>query len=668
MTTPHAHPGAPATPVVVVGAGVAGLSAAASAAEELGVPGSVILLEKAAAEDAGGNTRWTDAYFRLQDLYEPADGFAEDMAAFSRGRTDPDYVDALVERLPEAMEWVQGHGARFQRRATYFVTASRPRMMPVGGGEALVRTLTDACRRAGVDIRYGAAVVGIAPDDTGHTVSWESDGRRHEVSARTLVLACGGFEGDPQRLRRHLGDAGAGMKPIAPGGRLNTGEVIDAALELGAAGDGEWANFHGEPVDARSTQPEASVMVFPYGLLVNAHGLRFLDEGLGTVDETYEDCSRAILEQPGSRAYLIADAAFLEVPGIQRGLLTDRAPIRAETLEDLAEALEIDPGALRDTVSAYNAAVVPGPYDPGRRDGKHTEGLTPPKTNWALPLDRAPYLGIPLITDIVFTYGGIATDPRARVRDRAGGVMRGLYAAGECTGVYHHKYPGATSVMRGLVFGRVAGTEAAREAGGQPGAPRLPRLLRGELDAEQQALYDTFVSGPRQDQSTFFAVTEPDGALSGPYRAMLLGPAVGSPLERLGRAVRYETGLPARCRELAILTVAHLTDSDVEWRAHEQLALASGVPQASVSAVRRSSPAFESEVDTLVHGLARDLLESHRVEEATFRAAEATFGRAGLFELIVTIGYYQVIAHINNAYVAVEDAAPHGVAPVRAGA
>ncbi len=451
--------------VVVVGAGVAGLAAAASAAEQVGPSGSVLLLEKAPAGEAGGNTRWTDAYFRLEDVYEPAEGFVEDMTGFSRGLTDRAYVEALVERLPEAMEWVQSHGVRFQRRATYFVTASRPRMMPVGGGESLVRRLTEACEKGQVEIRYGAPVSGIGRTAGGYHVSWAEEGTAGAVDSRTVVVACGGFEGDPERLRRHLGDAGAGMKPIAPGGRFDTGEVIDQVLALGAGSGGEWANFHGEPVDARSSQPEASVMVFPYGILVDRDGRRFLDEGIGTVDETYEDCARAILALPGSWAALIADASFLQVPGIERGLLTDKAPIRADTLDELAAELGIDAGALRATVGGYNAAVVPGSFDPSRPDGRHTDGLTPPKSNWAVPIETPPFLGIPLVTDIVFTYGGLATDAGARVLDTAGDPIPGLYAAGECTGIYHHKYPGATSVMRGLVFGRASGISAAQEAG-----------------------------------------------------------------------------------------------------------------------------------------------------------------------------------------------------------
>jgi tricarballylate dehydrogenase len=450
--------------VVVIGGGVAGLSAAVSAAQDLGGHGRVALLERAPEREAGGSTRWTDAYFRLKDVYEPADGFVEDMMEFSKGKTDRAYVEALVEHLPEAMEWIQGQGVRFQRRATYFVTASRPRMMPVGGGEAIVRELTRAAVDFGVQIRYRTRAVDLQQNGQGFTVSCESNGATTELACRACIIASGGFEGDADLLARHLGEPARGMKPIAPGAAFNTGDIIERALALGVASSGDWAGFHGEPVDRRSTQPEASVMVFPYGILVNNRAERFIDEGVGTVDETYEDLARAILRQPDAQAFFITDSAFDDIPGITRGLLTDRGPERCETLQKLAAALDLPAAPLEDTVAEFNAAITAGSYDPLRRDGKCTSGIQPPKSNWAMALTRPPFLGIPLTTDIVFTYGGLATNSRAQAVDTDGAPIDRLYAAGECTGIYYHKYPGATSVMRGLVFGRMAGRRAAKRS------------------------------------------------------------------------------------------------------------------------------------------------------------------------------------------------------------
>ncbi len=120
---------------------------------------------------------------------------------------------------------------------------------------------------------------------------------------------------------------------------------------------------------------------------------------------------------------------------------------------------------LLETVAAYNAAVVDGEYDLDRLDGKGTRGITPPKSNWALPLDSPPYVAIPVTGGITFTFGGLGCDTRARVRHTAGHTIPGLYAAGEPMGeFFYDNYPGASSVIRGAVFGRIAGREAAGRA------------------------------------------------------------------------------------------------------------------------------------------------------------------------------------------------------------
>jgi len=181
-------------------------------------------------------------------------------------------------------------------------------------------------------------------------------------------------------------------------------------------------------------------------------------------------------------------------------------------------------------------------------------------------------------------------------------------------------------------------------------ASRLPRCGRADLDQAQRDLYDTFVGGPRQSQAGFFPVADDDGVLSGPYRAMLLSPALGAPLERVGRAVRYEAALSDRLREVVILTVAHLNESDVEWHAHEALALSVGVPQATVNSLRSATPTFESDEDALVHEFVRSLLMDHAVDDGLFRRLEERMGLGRTFEVVATAGYYQVIAHINNTF------------------
>ncbi|WP_028921524.1 FAD-dependent oxidoreductase [Pseudonocardia acaciae] len=455
------------TDVLVIGSGIAGLSAAVAAAEELGGAGSVVVLDRAPRAEAGGNTRWTAAYFRLDDVYEPGPNFVDDVIGFSDGRTPRWYVDALLERLPETMEWIQGHGARFRRMPTYFINSTRPRLQPVGGGEGLLSALRPAAERLGVTFRYETTAHRLVTGDgavTGVEVTGP-DGGRATLPARTVVIASGGFEGDTAYLGEQLGADAGTLLPIAPSVRLNRGEGIRMALAAGAARAGQWDTFHAEPVDPRSKDAEALVMVFPYGILVDRGGERFIDEARGTVDETYESTARAIWSRDGGTAWFITDQSLRRVDDHERGLLTGVPPVRADTVSELATALDLPPEVLADTIDRFNAATpTVGSFDWRRPDGLATVGLEPAKSNWALPLVSPPFLAYPVACSIVFTFGGLATDVRARVVREDGGAIDGLYAAGECTGLYHGKYPGGTSVLRGMVYGRVAGTDAARSS------------------------------------------------------------------------------------------------------------------------------------------------------------------------------------------------------------
>lgn len=452
--------------IVVIGCGVAGLSAAVSAAQsEFGASLRIAVLERATEAERGGNSRWTGAYLRLEDVYTPADGFAQDLERFSQGKIPPQYVSTLVERLPETMEWLQELGARFRSLPTIFITKSRPRMLPVGGGERLVAALAEAGVSADVEILYETTASQLLMNDDGDVrgiLTTTPDGQR-VIEASTVIIASGGFEGNPEMMTQYFGANASGLNPIAPGGEFNKGEGIRMALGVGAKPTGEWSQFHAEPVDPRSSQPEAVVMIYPYGILVNREGERFLDEGAGTVDETYEATARTVWKGQGNLSYSICNQSVRDIANFEHAVVTDRPAITADTIEELAEKLEVPAEALTRTVNEFNAATRPGAFDPQVPDGLHTEGLAINKSNWAVPL-TGPFMAYPMACSIVFTFGGIGTDLDGRVVNSDDRPILGLYAAGECTGLYHHKYPGATSVLRGLVYGRSAGLSAAQYA------------------------------------------------------------------------------------------------------------------------------------------------------------------------------------------------------------
>jgi tricarballylate dehydrogenase len=219
--------------------------------------------------------------------------------------------------------------------------------------------------------------------------------------------------------------------------------------------------FHGEPVDPRSTKPDAVVYAYPFGIVVNGGAKRFFDEGRDSFDSTFEDLGVEIFRYQNQKAFFIGDQTTLSIEPVQAIILTDQPAIEAPSLRALAKKLGLDPAVLESTVAEYNAAIGPGELDPRIRDGKATRNLDPPKSNWAFPLERPPFIAYPLTCAVTFTFGGLRTDSQARVLTPRGTPIAGLYAAGEVTGLYYHAYPAGTSVLRAATFGRIAGAHAA---------------------------------------------------------------------------------------------------------------------------------------------------------------------------------------------------------------
>jgi tricarballylate dehydrogenase len=449
--------------LAIVGCGVAGSAAAAAAAEradELGQTVRIVVLERAVERERGGNSRWTAAYLRMADLDTPAPGFVDDLVGNGGGHISRAYAERLAGEAGPTLRWLEAKGVEFAELPTIFLTQARPRLLPVGGGRVVLDTLLAEAERRGVVIAYESTLAGLALDASGAVESLsvrDRDGDTVASAVSSVVLASGGFEGNAALMTQHVG---AVPRTVAPGGAYNCGEGISLALDVGARPAGQWDEFHAEPVDPRASREEAVVMVYPYALLVDGQGRRFLDEGESTIDEQYESMARRVLHLPGHRAWIIADQRVFDLPRVDDIVQTTVAPVSAPTIEALASAIGIPVANLVRTVEEYNAAVEPGAFDPTKRDGKRAATVDPPKSNWAMPLDRPPFVAWPQECSNVFTFGGLATDLDGRVLDRHGAAIPGLYAAGEMTGLYHGKYTGATSVLRGLVFGRLAGRHA----------------------------------------------------------------------------------------------------------------------------------------------------------------------------------------------------------------
>jgi tricarballylate dehydrogenase len=483
--------------VIVVGGGNAGFCAAIAAAN---AGRRVCVLEAAPEAERGGNSRFTAGAMRvvydgvddlrrlMPDMTDDevartdfgtytADQFFDDMGRVTQYRTDPDLCDLLVNRSRDTLLWMREQGVRFQpiwgRQA--FKIDGRFKFWggltveAWGGGPGLVEALTTAALKRGVSIRYDARVRQLLHDDDGVTgVVVRVAGRTERLSANAVILAAGGFEANAEWRTRYLGPGWDLAK--TRGTRFNQGDGIRMALEIGASPAGNWSGCHAVGWDRNA--PEFGDLAvgdhfqkhsYPWGVMVNATGRRFVDEGADFRNYTYAKYGRVILSQPGQFAWQVFDAKVLH-------LLRDEYRIkqvtkqRADSLEELAGKLDdVDPKGFLDEMRAYNAAVMTEvPFDPNVKDGRGTRGLPVPKTNWANTIDQGPFEAYAVTCGITFTFGGLRVDTRARVLDAGAEPIPGLYAAGELVGgLFYFNYPGGTGLTSGSVFGRIAGTEAA---------------------------------------------------------------------------------------------------------------------------------------------------------------------------------------------------------------
>jgi tricarballylate dehydrogenase len=484
--------------VVIVGGGNAALCAALSARESVG---KVLVLERAPFGQHGGNSMFTAGAMRVAyqgvddirtlvpDLSQeqldstdfgtyPAEQFYDDIARVTEYRADPVLADVLVSRSFETLHWMRSKGVRFLpiygRQAFQmdgkFTFWGGLTIEASGGGPGLVEALTSAARREGIDIWYRARAVDLVSIEglvRGVRVR-QGNGEERLVRAGAVVLASGGFESNAEWRTRYLGP-GWDLAKVR-GTRFNTGDGIRMALDIGAVPWGHWSGGHAVAWDLNAPA-FGDIAVgdgfqkhsYPFGIMVNSAGKRFLDEGADFRNYTYAKYGRAILDQPGLFAWQIFDTKV-------RHLLRDEYRIRqvtkvtAPTLEALADRLEgVDAACFLQTVHAYNAAVDNAvPFNPNVKDGRRTRGLAIDKSNWANTLDEPPFEAYAVTCGLTFTFGGLRITTQAEVMDTEEAVIPGLFASGELVGgIFYFNYPGGTGLTNGSVFGRIAGRNAA---------------------------------------------------------------------------------------------------------------------------------------------------------------------------------------------------------------
>ncbi|MFB6159793.1 MAG: FAD-dependent tricarballylate dehydrogenase TcuA [Haloferacaceae archaeon] len=453
--------------IVVVGCGIAGLAAGLRATEQ---GHSVAILEKAPKKRRGGHTQFTesfripaadldiDAEFNVED-YSTSD-FYSDIMAVTHYQADEDLAQRVAEGSVETFEWLTEKGLEWEYRAPHpGYTVSRVWL----DGEEMVDDLVDLLdeQEGEADVYYNTEAHGVHRNDEGVVTAVDAriDGESARFHGDAVVLAAGDYGSSPEKRSRYYGPGFGSMK--VRGSRYNTGEAIEAAMEVGAKSAGEFGDAHMAIIDAASPDVEGGITRidgYQYGVILNHDGERFVDEGEDARAHTYAKFGREIFQQPYHEAFIVVDSKT--EPDVAH--MGPGRAITGDSIESLLNRLDVEnveQGV--ETVEAFNAACDPGEYDPDVLDGNSAEGIEPPKSNWALPLDEPPYTGYPVTGGMTFGFGGIAITPDAEVLDTRDEPIPGLFAGGNVTGgLFYHNYPGGTGLTNAAVYGRIAAESA----------------------------------------------------------------------------------------------------------------------------------------------------------------------------------------------------------------
>lgn len=455
--------------VLVIGGGNAALCAALMARE---AGASVLLLESSPKVWRGGNSQHTRNLRCMHDAPQdvlvdayPEEEFWQDLLKVTGGRTNETLARIAIRASSTCRPWMHKHGVHFQPPLSGALHVARTNAFFLGGGKALVNAYYRSAEALGVQIRYEAPVDRLELDDGHFHAAWVGQER---IEARACVVAAGGFESNREWLREAWGQNAAGEWPadnfLIRGTRFNQGVLLRDLLDQGADRIGDPTQCHSVAIDARAPLYDGGICTridcVSLGIVVNREARRFYDEGEDFWPKRYAIWGRLVAGQPGQIAYSIIDRKAIGrfMPPVFKG-------DQADTFEDLATRIGLDPQVFAATVGEYNQACRVGDFNHQVLDDCHTEGLAPPKTHWALPLDTPPFYAYALRPGITFTYLGVRVDERAAVHF-GGQPSDNLYAAGEVMAgnVLGQGYTAGVGMSIGTAFGRIAGTQAAAAA------------------------------------------------------------------------------------------------------------------------------------------------------------------------------------------------------------
>ena len=455
--------------VIVVGGGNAALSAALAARH---IVPRVLVLERAPEHMRGGNSRHTR---NLRCAHASADEFfsapyseeelLEDLIDVTGGPANLDLAEFAIRQSSMLPQWMSEHGAAWQQPLAGTLSLGRTNRWFLGGGKALLNAYYRTAHKMGIFVRYNAFVEDlVVENDRFQAVALKTNGTPEIIRAGAVVVAAGGYEANIEWLKRHWGDAADNF--VVRGTPYNDGAMLATLLKKGAKPMGDPKGFHAIAVDARAPKFDGGIVTrldaIPFGVVVNKFGRRFYDEGEAIWPKRYAIWGGLIAAQPDQLAFAIVDSKT-----IGRFLPPMFKPYQADSLQALADAIQIDRPAFVDTLNEYNRATS-GTVEQRLEapDGNGTQGISPPKSNWAIPIDRPPLYALPLRPGITFTYMGVAVDETGRVLDQSGRPFQNVYAAGEIMSgnILTKGYLAGFGMTIGSVFGELAGRMAATNA------------------------------------------------------------------------------------------------------------------------------------------------------------------------------------------------------------